>query len=126
MVSNLVANAVKFTRSSPVRRITIRGRVDPTRARVEVEDSGPGVPPGFEGSVFEPYRRAPGVSQPGLGLGLATVKRLAVAHGGAVGLRRAESGGAIFWFELPRAPGVKPAEAETAPGPLRPQVPQRG
>jgi signal transduction histidine kinase len=126
MVSNLVANAVKFTRSSPVRRIMIRGRVDATRARIEVEDSGPGVPPGFESSVFEPYCRAPGVTQPGLGLGLATVKRLAVAHGGAVGLRRAGSGGAIFWFELPRAPGAKSAEAETVPGPLRPQVPQRG
>jgi signal transduction histidine kinase len=126
MVSNLVANAAKFTRGSPVRRITIRGLVDATRARVEVEDSGPGVPPGFEQSVFEPYRRAPGVTQPGLGLGLATVKRLAIAHGGAVGLRRAPSGGAVFWFELPRAPVAERAQEQDARAPLGPSIPQRG
>jgi signal transduction histidine kinase len=126
MVSNLVSNSVKFTRSSPVRRITVRGVVTDTRARVEVEDSGPGVPPGFETSVFEPYRRAPGVTQPGLGLGLATVKRLAIAHGGAVGLRRAESGGSVFWFELPRAPVAKAEQEEIVRAPLRPTIPQRG
>jgi signal transduction histidine kinase len=126
MITNLVSNAVKFTRNSPARRITIRGSVGAARARVEVEDTGPGVPPGFEACVFEPYRRAPGVTQPGLGLGLATVKRLVVAHGGTVGLSPAPSGGAIFWFELPRAPVAKAAEAETARAPLRPSVPQRG
>jgi signal transduction histidine kinase len=127
MISNLISNAAKFTRDSPVRRITVRGVIDATRARLEVEDSGPGVPPGFEGTVFEPYRRGPGVKQPGLGLGLATVKRIAIAHGGAVGLRHAETGGAIFWFELPRAPVAKAAPAEAAgPTPLRPSMPQRG
>jgi len=75
--------------------------------RVEVEDTGPGLPPGIEHSIFEPYVRAPGVTQPGLGLGLATVKRFADSHGGAVGVLRAEAG-TVFWFELPRAPDLPP------------------
>jgi len=112
ILSNLLSNAEKYTRESPVRRIAVRGRVTPGRARIEVEDTGPGLPPGLEHSIFEPYVRAPGVTQPGLGLGLATVKRLVDAHGGAVGVRRAEAG-TVFWFELPRAPD-RSAAAEAA------------
>jgi signal transduction histidine kinase len=82
--------------------------------RLEVEDTGPGIPEGFEDAIFEPYVRAPGVAQPGLGLGLATVKRYAVAHGGAVGARRTEHG-SLVWFELPRAPEDRPAEAAMPP-----------
>jgi signal transduction histidine kinase len=103
ILSNLLSNAEKYTRDSPVRRVTVRARVTAHRAHVEVVDTGPGLPPGLEHSVFEPYVRAPGVTQPGLGLGLATVKRFVDSHGGTVGLRRAEAGTA-FWFELPRAP----------------------
>jgi signal transduction histidine kinase len=103
ILSNLLSNADKYTRDSPVRRITVRARVTAHRAHVEVVDTGPGLPPGIEHSVFEPYVRAPGVTQPGLGLGLATVKRLVDRHGGVVGVQRAEAG-TTFWFELPRAP----------------------
>jgi signal transduction histidine kinase len=103
ILSNLLSNAEKYTRDSPVRRITVRARVTAHGAHIEVVDTGQGLPPGIEHSVFEPYVRAPGVTQPGLGLGLATVKRLVDSHGGAVGVRRAETGTA-FWFELPRAP----------------------
>jgi signal transduction histidine kinase len=110
VVSNLLSNASKFSRESPLRRVTVRSSADEKYAHVEIEDTGPGVPPGLEQAIFEPYRRAPGVSQPGLGLGLATVKRLVLAHGGKVGVRRARSEGATFWFDLPRAAAV-PSEA---------------
>jgi signal transduction histidine kinase len=103
MLSNLLSNAEKYTRDSHVHRIAVRARVTEGMARVEVEDTGPGLPPGMEHSIFEPYVRAPGVTQPGLGLGLATVKRFADSHGGAVGVLRVEAG-TVFWFELPRAP----------------------
>ncbi|MGH7296743.1 MAG: sensor histidine kinase, partial [Polyangiaceae bacterium] len=105
MLSNLLSNAEKYTRDSPVHRIVVRASATPATARIEVEDAGPGLPPGLEHSIFQPYVRAPGVTQPGLGLGLATVKRLADAHGGQVGVRRIE-GGTVFWFELPRAQGA--------------------
>jgi signal transduction histidine kinase len=101
ILANLLSNASKYTRESPVRRITVRARVGADRVRVEVEDTGRGLPPGLERSIFEPYVRAPGVTQPGLGLGLATVKRLVESHGGAVGVQRVPTG-TLFWFELRR------------------------
>jgi signal transduction histidine kinase len=113
VVSNLLSNACKYTRESNVRRITVRCSAGDAWVHVEVEDTGPGVPAGMEQAIFEPYKRAPGLTQPGLGLGLATVKRLVLAHGGKLGIARAESGGAIFWFDLPRvAPGRRESEAD--------------
>jgi signal transduction histidine kinase len=103
VVTNLLSNAFKFTREAPVRRVNVRERADDHWVHLEIEDTGPGVPPGLESAIFEPYRRAPGVTQPGLGLGLATVKRLVLAHGGKLGVRPARAGGAVFWIELPRA-----------------------
>ena len=70
--SDLLANALP---DAPIRRITVRALVEATRVHVEIEDTGPGVPPGFADVIFEPYKRAPGAGVPGLGLGLATVKR---------------------------------------------------
>jgi signal transduction histidine kinase len=119
VVSNLLSNASKFSRESPVHRVTVRANADDRRVHVEVEDTGPGIPPGMEQAIFEPYRRGPGVTAPGLGLGLATVKRLVLAHGGKLGVRNARSGGAVFWFELPRAP-AKRAE-EPAEQPMHPE-----
>ena len=101
VLSNLLGNAAKYTRDAPQRSITVRARISGDRARVEVEDTGPGLAPGVEERIFEPYVRAAGATQPGLGLGLATVKRLVVAHGGSVGVNRGQVG-ASFWFELPR------------------------
>jgi nitrogen-specific signal transduction histidine kinase len=43
--------------------------------RIEIEDTGPGIPPGIIDRIFEPYVRVGGGQQLGLGLGLATVKR---------------------------------------------------
>jgi signal transduction histidine kinase len=121
VLSNLLSNASKFSRESPVRHVTVRSGADERRVHVEIEDTGPGILPGMDQAIFEPYKRAPGVSQPGLGLGLATVKRMVLAHGGKVGVRNAPLGGAIFWFELPRAP-ARGAE-EAAEEPMQP--PQR-
>ena len=85
----------------------MRVQVTDARARVQVEDTGPGLPPGLEHSIFEPYVRAPGVTQPGLGLGLATMKRFADRHGGEVGAQCTEVG-TVFWFELPLALPIAP------------------
>jgi signal transduction histidine kinase len=106
VLTNLLSNASKFTRDAVERRISVRAQANHRRARVEVEDTGPGVPAGFEQAIFEPYRRGPGVEKPGIGLGLATVRRLVQAYGGAVGVGRASPTGAIFWFELPLATGA--------------------
>jgi signal transduction histidine kinase len=99
LLSNLVGNAIKYMDHTGVRRVIVRVVANAGRARVEVEDTGPGLPPDALQGIFEPYVRADRTGQPGLGLGLAIVKRLAEAYGGAVGVRSSGSG-STFWFEL--------------------------
>ena len=115
LLTNLVRNSLKYMGEATLRRVHVSVR--PRRASVvfEVEDSGPGVPEDLGDRIFEPYVRGKetAAKKSGIGLGLATVKRLVLAHGGQVGVRRSSSGGALFWFELPRA------EGESEPGSVR-------
>ena len=110
ILGNLVRNAVKFMRDSAVRRIAIRVVEGDRDIRFEVEDTGPGIPPPLEEAIFQPYVRGEGVTQPGLGLGLATVRRFCEAHGGSVGVRSAAGRGSVFHVSLPRAPAAAPGE----------------
>jgi signal transduction histidine kinase len=118
LISNLLRNAIKYIGSGPERRIQLRAFASDDRLRVEVEDTGPGLPGGLERRVFEPYVRGHDTGQPGIGLGLATVKRISEAHGGAVGVRSRPGQGSLFWFELPlAAPDGKAARSEPAAAP---------
>jgi signal transduction histidine kinase len=103
VIGNLVRNALKYMDGGRERLVTLRVLPAGERARVEVADTGPGLPPGMEGRVFQEYVRAPDDPRPGLGLGLATVRRFVEAHGGTVGVESSPQG-ATFWFELPVAP----------------------
>lgn len=98
--TNLVQNAIKYMGSSRERRIVVHAERAGACVRAEVRDTGPGLAPDAAEVVFEPYVRADRSGQPGLGLGLATVKRLVEAYGGSVGVR-SDAGGSTFWFELP-------------------------
>jgi signal transduction histidine kinase len=104
-LTNLVGNALKYIvdGTAPERRVTIRALQRDDVVRIEVEDNGPGLRPGVETAIFEPFRRATSGRQPGLGIGLATVKRIADAHHGRVGVINRPGAGATFWIELPRA-----------------------
>lgn len=103
LISNLSRNAIKYMGDVPIRSIDIRAFERGEWVRVEVEDTGPGLSPEIEAHVFDPYVRGGTSNQPGIGLGLATVKRLAESHGGRVGLRSVPGRGCAFWFELPKA-----------------------
>jgi len=105
IVSNLVRNAIRHMGESVERRIDVSARAAGERVRIEVADTGPGIPPGQEQRIFDPYVQL-GTGKGGLGLGLATVDRLVRAHGGAVGVISPPGRGCIFWFELPRADGI--------------------
>jgi signal transduction histidine kinase len=102
ILSNLVSNAVKYTSDSPVRRVLVRSFRKARLLRIEVADTGPGLPPGASRRIFEPHVRADATGRPGFGLGLATVRRLVLAHGGKLGVVSSASG-AVFWVELPPA-----------------------
>jgi signal transduction histidine kinase len=107
LVSNLLRNAVKYAGGVPSPRIVVRARAiadrPAGRVRIEVEDNGPGLPAELGDQAFEPYVRGPNSGQPGIGLGLATVKRIADAHGGRVGVRSAPGAGCTFTVDLPAA-----------------------
>jgi signal transduction histidine kinase len=116
ILSNLVGNAIKYMGESPVRRIEIRARPAREMAHIEVQDSGPGIPEDMRMKVFEPYVRAAQSSVPGLGLGLATVRRLVEAHGGTVGVESSVGQGSLFWVELPLVtPRERTGPSSTAP-----------
>ncbi len=111
IMSNLVRNGAKFMSDSALKRVTIRVGERGDAVHIEVEDTGPGVPSGLETAIFEPYVRAEGVTQPGLGLGLATVKRLCESLGGTVHVHSSSRGGAVFAVTLPKASGAATADA---------------
>ena len=74
---------------------------------IEVEDSGPGVPPEDEAKLFQPFYTTKPVGE-GTGLGLSVSYDIIRSHHGRIGYRRAASGGAIFYFELPIVPPEQP------------------
>jgi signal transduction histidine kinase len=112
LVANLARNAIKYIGDGPTRRVEVRAFERAGSIRIEVEDTGPGLPPDVENRVFDAYARARSSTQPGIGLGLATVKRLAEAHQGRVGVSSILGQGCTFWFELPKRGAV--AAARTA------------
>lgn len=103
ITQNLVRNAIKYMGSGEVRRVVVRGRARGAAIRIEVEDTGPGIPVEARKMVFEPFVRGADEPAGGIGLGLATVKRLVEAHRGAVGLQSTVGAGSLFWVELPIA-----------------------
>ncbi|MDG9716189.1 ATP-binding protein [Streptomyces sp. DH24] len=100
----LAQNAVQHT--APGQTIRIGSRADGTRVELYVADSGPGVRPQDAGVIFERFRRGTarrGARGSGAGLGLSIVRAIAEAHGGRIGLRETEGGGATFVLTLEEA-----------------------
>jgi C4-dicarboxylate-specific signal transduction histidine kinase len=102
VVLNFVINAEQAIGShgSADRRIAIRTRDVPAGIRLEVEDSGPGVPPEHESKLFQPFFTTKPIGE-GTGLGLSVSYGIIRHSGGAIGYTRVDRGGALFYFELP-------------------------
>jgi C4-dicarboxylate-specific signal transduction histidine kinase len=68
--------------------------------RLEIEDTGAGVPPDQEGKLFQPFFTTKPVGE-GTGLGLSVSYGIVQSHGGTIGYERGSRGGARFYLELP-------------------------
>jgi two-component system OmpR family sensor kinase len=107
VVDNLLVNAVRHSPEGG--EVDVRVRAAGTEAIVEVGDHGPGVSGEEAARIFEPFFRADSSrarSTGGAGLGLAIVAAIARAHGGAVGVRENDGGGACFWLRVPINPAA--------------------
>jgi two-component system phosphate regulon sensor histidine kinase PhoR len=109
-VRNLVSNAIRYSAAGDQVRVTLS--VDDAVVRLEVEDTGVGIPRRSIDRVFERFYRvdvARSRETGGTGLGLAIVKHVAEAHGGSVSVESELGVGSRFAVMLPRAADLAPA-----------------
>jgi signal transduction histidine kinase len=102
VVVNLIANAVKFSHRNQRVRVTVD--YDDSRWRIDVSDSGIGIPEAEAGQLFSRFVRASNARNaglPGTGLGLSIVKVLTEMHGGHVEVVSTLGEGSTFTVFLP-------------------------
>jgi PAS domain S-box-containing protein len=111
VITNILSNAAKF--SPPGADVLLRISSAPRTMRVEVEDSGDGIPEAFRSRIFGKFAQADSTAQrrfDGAGLGLYIARKLIEAMGGEIGFSTMLDQGTIFYIEIPRA--------DAAPGAL--------
>ncbi|HSJ59302.1 MAG TPA: ATP-binding protein, partial [Anaerolineae bacterium] len=105
VLDNLLQNAIKF--SNPGGSIVVRVRDQGESVRVEVADSGIGIPQDQLTRIFERFYQVDGTTTRrvgGTGLGLAIVKQIVESHGGQVGVESELGKGSVFYFTIPLIP----------------------
>jgi signal transduction histidine kinase len=99
-VSNLVDNAVKFGAEA-----TIRLKLSPDSAIIDVEDDGPGISDAHKGEMLEPFVRGDDARNmddaAGFGLGLSIARAITLAHGGELSLHDRQPHGLLARIEIP-------------------------
>ena len=119
IVTNLLGNASKYTDHGG--RIELSGAQENSDVVIRCKDNGRGIPLGMQRMIFEPFTRvqlAGRSDEPGVGIGLALVKRLVELHGGTVSVESGGSGtGSEFSVRLPlmEPPPVPPRASVAAP-----------
>lgn len=102
---NLVNNAVNYTGED--KTVTIRQICREGMCRIEVTDTGEGIPKEQLPLIWDRYYKVKNYykrSVTGSGLGLSIVKNILILHGAKFGVQSEEGHGSTFWFELPETP----------------------
>lgn len=94
---NLLTNAAQAMDNQPG-VLSVHARNGDGRVRIDVRDSGPGVPPELREKIFEPLYTT---KARGIGLGLAVSRSLAIANRGSLSVTNHPEGGAVFTLDLP-------------------------
>jgi signal transduction histidine kinase/CheY-like chemotaxis protein len=101
---NLMSNAVKYTPRGGKVWITVKVVVD--KVRVEVHDTGVGIPPAKQATLFQRFERGDDTyskNQEGTGIGLNLTKHLVEINGGRIGADSIQGQGSTFWIMMPLA-----------------------
>ncbi|HEU4570215.1 MAG TPA: ATP-binding protein, partial [Gemmatimonadales bacterium] len=107
VLRNLVRNADQAMAGRPGARGRLRAWAEGDRVACEVADEGPGIAPDVLNRIFEPFFTTKPAGE-GTGLGLSISHGIIRAHGGEIRAQNRPTGGARFWFELPRAIPPRP------------------
>ncbi len=123
LVSNLVSNAIKYTK--PGGWVAIRLREEGSTVVGAVADSGVGIPPEDMPRIFEEFYRSEAAKEMdahGTGLGLAIVRRIVEVYGGTIEVTSRVGLGSTFTFRFPKLPSTgacAPPVGHSAPEPAR-------
>ena len=104
VIYNLINNAINYTGSDKLVRVTQRLSEDGTRVRVSVIDSGVGIAPDQIPLIWDRYYKIDRVHRRamiGTGLGLSIVKQILEAHRTTYGVESKLGEGSTFWFDMP-------------------------
>ncbi|HUS27651.1 MAG TPA: ATP-binding protein [Kofleriaceae bacterium] len=107
VLENLIGNAWKFTSKTESAKIEVGARDDDSEGGKQrvyfVRDNGAGFDMKYAERLFAAFQRLHSDKEfPGTGIGLATVQRIVIRHGGRIWVEAAPSAGATFQFTLPR------------------------
>lgn len=122
VLGNLLGNAFKFT--EPGGRVEVKVRGDGDDVRIQVSDSGVGIPAKELPHIFDRYYQGrAGARSSGAGLGLAIAREVVEAHGGWIEATSRRGSGTIFLIGLPATPPV-PEEPEPGAEPFQVEEPE--
>jgi PAS domain S-box-containing protein len=117
ILENLLGNAVKFTPAGG--SITVGAHADGTLLRLDVRDTGIGIPPDEIETIFETFHQATATTKgirEGTGLGLAITKRLVELHRGRIWVESEVGQGSRFSVEMPLHPAHEKLEPDVSVG----------
>jgi signal transduction histidine kinase len=109
VLQNLVKNAIEALHATPKPRIEIAAAVKDGVFHLTVRDNGPGIPEAIQSQLFEPF--VTHGKREGVGLGMAIVRSIVTAHGGAITFQTAPGQGTTFLICLPQKKSIRCGQA---------------
>jgi PAS domain S-box-containing protein len=112
---NLLSNAIKYNQPGGTLTVECTART-PERTRINVIDTGAGLPPEKLAQLFQPFNRLGQESgtEEGTGIGLVMSKRVVELMGGVIGVESTVGAGSVFWFELSSSAAPRLVVSETS------------